>query len=85
MNISITGSTGFVGQNLQKYLTVSNVIVKPILRNELANISVDDVRIGDAIIHLAGKAHDLKNVSFPDEYYQVNTDLSKEIFDATPS
>ena len=82
MNISITGSNGFVGQNLQKYLTVSNVIVKPILRNELANISVNDVRIGDAIIHLAGKAHDLKKTSKPEEYYQVNTELLKKVFDA---
>ena len=82
MNISITGSTGFVGQNLQKYLTVSNVIIKPILRNELANISVNDVRIWDAIIHLAGEAHDLKKTSKPEEYYQVNTELTKKVFDA---
>ena len=81
MNISITGSTGFVGQNLQKYLTVSKFIVKPILRNELANISVNDVKIADAIIHLAGKAHDLKNVSQPEEYYQINYELTKKLYD----
>jgi nucleoside-diphosphate-sugar epimerase len=36
----------------------------------------------DVIIHLAGKAHDLKNSSNPDEYYQVNTELTKKVFDA---
>jgi nucleoside-diphosphate-sugar epimerase len=33
-------------------------------------------------VHLAGKAHDLKNTSNPVEYYQVNTELTKKIFDA---
>ena len=36
----------------------------------------------EVVIHLAGKAHDLKNVSSSDEYYKVNTELTKEIFDA---
>ena len=37
---------------------------------------------GDAIIHLAGKAHDLKKVSQPQEYYEANFELSKQLFDA---
>ena len=36
----------------------------------------------NVVIHLAGKAHDLKNVSSFDEYYKVNAELTKEIFDA---
>lgn len=36
----------------------------------------------DIVIHLAGKAHDTKNVAQPDEYYQVNTELTKKTFDA---
>ncbi len=35
----------------------------------------------DAIIHLAGKAHDTKNKSAADVYFKVNTDLTKKIFD----
>ena len=35
----------------------------------------------DVIIHLAGKVHDLRNVSNPEEYYKSNTDLTKEIYD----
>ena len=34
-----------------------------------------------AIIHLAGKAHDLKKVANPEEYYDVNTNLTNFIFD----
>lgn len=35
----------------------------------------------DVVIHLAGKAHDLKNTSNSCEYYTINTDLTKLIFD----
>ena len=35
----------------------------------------------DAIIHLAGKAHDTKNQSAAEAYFAVNTGLTKKIFD----
>ena len=35
----------------------------------------------DAIIHLAGKAHDTKNKSAADVYFKVNTGLTQKIFD----
>lgn len=35
----------------------------------------------DAIIHLAGKAHDTKNKSAADVYFKVNTELTQKIFD----
>ena len=35
----------------------------------------------DAIIHLAGKAHDTKNKSAADVYFRVNTGLTQKIFD----
>ncbi len=35
----------------------------------------------DLILHLAGKAHDLKNISEPSEYYEVNYNLTKRLFD----
>jgi nucleoside-diphosphate-sugar epimerase len=31
----------------------------------------------DAIIHLAGKAHDTKNKSAAEVYFKINTDLTK--------
>jgi nucleoside-diphosphate-sugar epimerase len=35
----------------------------------------------DAIIHLAGKAHDLKGFN-PSDYYRINFELTKQLFDA---
>jgi nucleoside-diphosphate-sugar epimerase len=35
----------------------------------------------DAIVHLAGKAHDTKNRSEAAEYFAINTGLTQKIFD----
>ena len=35
----------------------------------------------DAIIHLAGKAHDTKNRSAAQSYFDINTGLTQKIFD----
>ena len=35
----------------------------------------------DAIIHLAGKAHDTKNQSVAQAYFDINTGLTQRIFD----
>ncbi len=35
----------------------------------------------DVVLHLAGKAHDFKNISDPFEYYTVNTEFTKVIFE----
>ena len=74
-SIYLTGSSGFVGLNLIDFFKDEYSIVNyskntPILINETI------------VIHLAGKAHDLKKVSNPEEYYQNNTDLTKKVFDA---
>jgi nucleoside-diphosphate-sugar epimerase len=36
----------------------------------------------DVVLHLAGKVDDLKKTSDSDEYYKVNTELTKKVFDA---
>src|SRR5690606_10680568 len=33
------------------------------------------------VVHLARQAHDTKNTSAPEEYFQVNTELTKQLFD----
>lgn len=74
-NIFITGSTGFVGKNIIKYFK-SKFEFKLFLRN-------DEIKINEEVVlHFAGKAHDLKNTSNPQEYYDVNTELTKKVFDA---
>jgi len=78
MKITITGASGFVGGNLKKDLGTSNEIESKSIRyvpNQEFDLKTD------AIIHLAGKAHDLKNVSHPNEYYDANFELTKQLFD----
>ena len=78
MKIIITGSSGFVGKNLSDYLRGLSFSIIPIsLRNSNSKLNLKT----DAIIHLAGKAHDTKNVSNPLEYFRINTDLTEELFD----
>ncbi|MFD2601205.1 NAD-dependent epimerase/dehydratase family protein [Flavobacterium suzhouense] len=79
-NTIITGASGFVGQNLSVYLKEKGFLISPLsLRkdNWENNIAAD----AQAIIHLAGKAHDTKNTSAANEYFEVNTELTKKLFD----
>ena len=79
MNILITGVHGFVGSNLVKALSPEKEgIVKTFLWNDLGNIDFPQI---DAVIHLAGKAHDTRNKSAADVYFKVNTGLTQRIFD----
>jgi nucleoside-diphosphate-sugar epimerase len=81
MRITITGASGFVGQNLSEYLESQNYNIQSVSlrdcdwKNDLQTNS-------NAIIHLAGKAHDIKNTSDASEYFAVNTELTKQLFDA---
>ena len=91
MKILITGVHGFVGSNLVKYLADKNElygldIIAPKKEGVIKTYSWSDLEVGsiievDAIIHLAGKAHDTKNQAAADVYFKVNTDLNKKIFD----
>ncbi len=92
MKILITGVHGFVGSNLVKALSKDNIIygldiIDPVKEGVKFTFKWEDldkegmVPEMDAIIHLAGKAHDTKNKSAADVYFKVNTGLTKKIFD----
>lgn len=91
MKILITGIHGFVGSNLvealkQRHEIYGLDIVAPEKEGVIKTYSWDDLDNGlvpnvDAVIHLAGKAHDTKNKSAADIYFKINTDLTKKIFD----
>jgi len=75
MSVFITGSSGFVGRAF-----IANFSDEELIQWKRGNeISIDSASV---VVHLAGKAHDLKKTSNPDEYYQVNTEFTKEMFDA---
>ncbi len=91
MKILIAGVHGFVGANLVEYLKRDNEIygldiITPVKDGVVKTYSWDNLDAGeipavDAIIHLAGKAHDTKNKSAADVYFKVNTGLTQKIFD----
>lgn len=79
MKILITGATGFVGINLQEYIKFSHELkILSIRYEKKQKIEINE----DIIIHLAGKAHDLKKVTDPKDYYDANYELTKQLFDA---
>lgn len=91
MKILITGIHGFVGSNLVSALSGQHTIfgldiVSPIREGVSYTFCWDDLEKGtvpevDAIIHLAGKAHDTKNQAAAEVYFKVNTGLTEKIYD----
>ena len=85
MNILISGYTGFIGSNLTKTLKDHTLFGVDI--SETSSVSfhlnwdtLQYCKEIDCIIHLAGKAHDTKNISDKQEYYQINVGLTQKIF-----
>ncbi|MDA9364239.1 NAD-dependent epimerase/dehydratase family protein [Flavobacteriaceae bacterium] len=74
--VYITGITGFIGQNLSHYL--GEYLVGVNLRKQEPLV----FEKGAAVVHLAGKAHDLKKTLATSEYFTVNTKLTKIVFNA---
>ena len=83
----ITGNKGFVGSNLEKYLRLRNKQTKGVSRKPIGdevnyeNLNLQKNNSIKSFIHLAGKAHDLKKTSKDKEYFDVNTELTKMLFD----
>lgn len=77
MKILITGSHGFVGTNLIETLSSEHEIIRWDVRSD------DALPDCDAVIHLAGKAHDVRCKKEDGRvYFEVNTELTKKIYDA---
>ena len=96
MNILISGVHGFVGSNLVIALKGHHSlygldIVAPEKEGVVKTFAWKDIETTsfpmqqlpkfDAIIHLAGKAHDTKNQSASQVYFDINTGLTQKIFD----
>lgn len=91
MKILITGIHGFVGSNIVKAMGRNHEIygldiVAPEKKGVVKTFSWNDLDANkipqiDAVIHLAGKAHDLKKTSGPEVYFKINTGLTQKIYD----
>jgi nucleoside-diphosphate-sugar epimerase len=78
IEVLVTGASGFVGKNLIKYLGNPQFLLQTLsLRGGKPPISLHT----ETVVHLAGKAHDLKSVSKPEQYYEVNFGLTKNLYD----
>ena len=78
MNILITGATGFVGQNLVSSLNKNHkIVIKSYRYKSEQKIEVNQ----DVIVHLSGKAHDLKKSSNTNKYLEANFELTKQLYD----
>lgn len=80
MKVLITGSHGFVGSNLIEALSDEHEFIRWDARAD------EQLPACDAVIHLTGKAHDTKISDVgglkAEEYFYVNTELTKKIYDA---
>ena len=71
----ITGASGFVGKQILEYFE-GELSFEKYRKGDEININ------SNIILHLAGKAHDIKQSSDSNDYYSVNTDFTKDIFDS---
>ena len=79
MKILITGSSGFVGRNLNKSLKEDYTIVTKSFRYKKGQkIEINQ----DVIVHLSGKAHDFKKSSNSNPYLEANFELTKQLYSA---
>ena len=87
--ILITGINGFVGTNLtnswnKKYSLFGLDIHQPEkmgVEHTFGWEELEKLPPLDVIVHLAGKAHDTKNSSVAQSYFDINTGLTQRIFD----
>lgn len=76
LKVLLTGGSGFIGSNLIVNLGSTYQFI-----NLRRGGEINEIKEFNAIIHLAGLAHDLKNTNKSQDYYSVNTNLTNKIFD----
>ncbi len=83
--IYITGISGFVGHNLSQQLSDSYAIQGISRSPQPGQMAYDDFFVSNpqhhALIHLAGKAHDTKNITEAKDYLEANYALTKKVYD----
>jgi|SRR3989344_554963 len=83
MEVALTGSTGFIGTSLIKYLSGrDSLILSPFDKNKYSLASIDTlkdfVKNKDVIIHLAGATKIINN----NDYYNINALYTRNLLEA---
>ena len=78
MNVLIVGASGFIGVNLVNYLQANYKVQTLSLRNQKW---CEEIKNPDVYVNLVGKAHDHKGIASKKDFYDINLDLTKELFD----
>ena len=81
MHITLTGSHGFIGSHLTKYLESQGHTLDCWDLKIQKNISDFAVAHTDLIIHLAALAGIRESIEQPDTYWQTNVEYTKHVFD----
>jgi nucleoside-diphosphate-sugar epimerase len=88
MTILITGIRGFIGENLvsmlKKNYSICGISTTSSEQEDIHIYSWDEFNSLpdiDVVVHLAGKAHDTKNQTERQAYFDINTGLTQKIFD----
>lgn len=83
--VLVTGISGFVGGNLRRYLGADYCVIGASRRAAQSLLPYealfDPGLFCEAVVHLAGKAHDLKRVVSEREYYEANFELTKKLYE----
>lgn len=75
ISVFLTGHSGFVGQNFCNTF-LNQFIIHKYDKNSNLQIS------SDIVLHCAGKSHDLNNNIEIKDYYEVNYEFTKKVFDS---
>jgi nucleoside-diphosphate-sugar epimerase len=75
MSVQLTGGSGFIGSNISKLINAEFIPSKISLTDSFTINA-------DVFIHLAGLAHNIDGKKLSNEYYSINTDLTKKAFNA---
>jgi len=93
MKVLITGANGFVGSYVSRYLMAQGIECVALdvkgapeggvyaARTTWDELDTLDFSTFDGVIHLAGKAHDTKNTSDPQSYFDINVGLTRRILE----
>ncbi len=73
--IYLTGSSGFVGTYFKSYFESKYQFI------DFQKNTKPEIQDCEFVLHFAGKAHDLKKNTNANSYYEVNTELTKCLFD----